>query len=336
MRMRRLVLILILITGAGLALAGCGSSAMRTVTSTETTTVTSTSTTTTTVSTSTDSAALPGTGRPTVVIGDKNFTEQFILGELYDLALSAQGFDVSLNQNIGPTSVSLQAMQDGTLSLYPEYLNTWNSEVAGYTQSFPTLARAFAAAQTWAASHGYVLLTPTPFSDTPGLGVTTDYALQNGLRTLLGLRRVAATLTLGVPLEFETSPTGLPAIEHAYGFTPASVKSILIGDQYSDLSGGSVQAAYVTTTDAQLSDPTYTLLADPRHAFGFGNVVPVVTGEAYAQEGPALASTINEVDALVSTSVMRQLNAEVDLDHETPQNVASQFLAQNGMLPNGS
>jgi osmoprotectant transport system substrate-binding protein len=326
-------LVLALITGA--ALAGCGSSATSTVTSTETTTVTTTSTTTTTVSSSIDSAALPGTGRPAVVIGDKNFTEQFILGELYDLALAAEGFDVSLTQNIGPTSVSLQAMQDGTLGVYPEYLNTWDSEVAGYKQSFPTLARAFGAAQTWATSHGYVLLTPTPFSDTPGLGVTTNFALQNGLRTLAGLRRIAATLTLGVPLEFKTSPTGLPLIEQTYGFTPASVRSVLIGDQYSALNDGTVQAAYVTTTDAQLSDPSFTLLADPRYTFGFGNAVPVLTGKVYAEEGPAFANTIDEVDALLTTSVMRQLNAEVDLDHEVPQTVASQFLAENGLMSNG-
>ena len=47
-----------------------------------------------------------------MTIGDKNFTEQFVLGELYTLALEAQGYTVALNQNIGPTSVTL-ALQKG-------------------------------------------------------------------------------------------------------------------------------------------------------------------------------------------------------------------------------
>jgi osmoprotectant transport system substrate-binding protein len=267
-----------------------------------------------------------------VAIGDKNFTEQFILGQLYQLALSAQGFSTTLSQNIGTTSVTAQAMQDGTLDIYPEYLNVFDSDIAGYSNPFSTLSAAYTAGQSWAAGNGLVLLAPTPFSDTAGIAVSTEYASQHGLRSLYGLRRVATTLTLGAPLEFQSSPSGLPAIEQAYGFLPASVQSLNIGVQYQALSAGTVQAAYVNTTDGELSSPAYTLLGDPRHAFGFGNVVPVVTGAVIAAEGPAFASTINGVDALLTTSVMRQLNAEVDLDYETPGHVARDFLQDNGLL----
>ena len=76
--------------------------------------------------------ALPGTGKPLVTIGDKNFTEQFILGELYYLALRNAGFSVQLNQNIGPISVTLQQLRTGALGMYPEYINDGNSEVAAF------------------------------------------------------------------------------------------------------------------------------------------------------------------------------------------------------------
>jgi osmoprotectant transport system substrate-binding protein len=287
-------------------------------------------------STSTVAQALPGTGRPTVAIGDKNFTEQFILGRLYQLALTAEGFSTTLSQSIGTTSVTAQAMQDGTLDIYPEYLNVFDSDIAGYSNPFPnpfrTLSAAYTAGQSWAAGNGLVLLAPTPFSDSAGIAVSSEYASQHGLRSLYGLRRVATTLTLGAPLEFQSSPSGLPAIEQAYGFLPASVRSLNIGVQYQALSAGTVQAAYVSTTDGELSSPAYTLLGDPRHVFGFGNVVPVATDAVIAAEGPAFASTINGVDALLTASVMRQLNAEVDLDYETPEKVARDFLQDNGLL----
>src|SRR5947209_7483741 len=64
----------------------------------------------------TQTTTLPGTGKPQVTIGDKNFTEQFVLGELYYQALKAQGFPVLINQNIGPTEVTIQALQTGRLS----------------------------------------------------------------------------------------------------------------------------------------------------------------------------------------------------------------------------
>src|SRR5436305_8998192 len=70
---------------------------------------------------------LPGADKPPVTIGDKNFTEQFVLGELYYQALKAQGFTVYLNRNIGPTEVRVQALESGRLALYPEYLDIWNA-----------------------------------------------------------------------------------------------------------------------------------------------------------------------------------------------------------------
>src|ERR1700736_5428613 len=73
-----------------------------------------------TTSSSTTTRVLPGTGKPGGRIGDKNFTEQFVLGSLYQQALKAQGFTVDLNRNIGPTEVTIQALQSGRLDMYPE------------------------------------------------------------------------------------------------------------------------------------------------------------------------------------------------------------------------
>ncbi|MBV8429823.1 MAG: hypothetical protein JO244_01585, partial [Solirubrobacterales bacterium] len=88
---------------------------------------------------------LPGQGKPTVTIGDKNYTEEFNLGELYYEALQAQGFPVQINQNIGATSVTLQALASGQLGMYPEYLNVWDSQVAGLTRQFRTRHAAYVA-----------------------------------------------------------------------------------------------------------------------------------------------------------------------------------------------
>jgi osmoprotectant transport system substrate-binding protein len=94
-----------------------------------------------------------------------------------------------------------------------------------------------------------------------------------------------------------------------------------------------VQAADVNTTDGQLITGNYALLGDPLHVFGWGNVVPVVPIRVLQAEGPAFAATINKVTALLSTAVMRQLNAAVDVSGETPTVVAQQFLIAHGLLP---
>lgn len=315
--------------GLALLLAGCGSGTSHGSGAATETATTSTSTSTTS---STSTTALPGTGKPAVVLGDKNTTEQFILGELYDLALSAQGYSVTLTRNIGPPSVTYQALQQGNLNLYPEYLNVWDTQVVRSTNPIRSVDDAYLVGQTWAAEHQLELLVPSPGSDTDGIAVTTAYANANRLRTLAGLNRVSPTLKIGVPLQFAQSSTGLPALEETYNFTPSSTSTIVIGDQYKDLQAGKIQAAYVQTTDAQLSTSQFRLLGDPRHVDGFGNIVPVVTASTLAAEGPTFVDTINQVDDLLTTRVLRVLNADVDLLHEDPRVVAKQFLQEHNLV----
>ena len=280
---------------------------------------------------STPTAALPGAGRPQVTIGDKNFTEQFVLGELYYQALKAQGFQVLLNRNIGPSEVTMQALQTGSLGMYPEYIDTWNATIAGDQRSFHSLRSAYRAGQDYARAHGLQLLNPTPFSDTDAIGVGLNYAVHNGLSTIRDLRTVAQSLTLGAPPQFQQG--GLPLLEQAYGFQPAAFQALEIGDQYQALDQGTVQAADVNTTDGQLTTGNYVLLQDPLRVLGWGNVVPVASAKVLQAEGPAFAETINRVSALLSLQAIRQLNAAVDLSGEDPAAVAQQFLVANGLVP---
>jgi osmoprotectant transport system substrate-binding protein len=279
---------------------------------------------------------LPGANRPAVTIGDKNFTEQFVLGELYRLALKAQGYNVTLNPNIGPTEVTVRAMESGRLDMYPEYLGTWNSVVAADPRSYRSAAAAYQAAQHYALAHGLLLLDPTPFSDTTAIGVTDAYADQNRLQTIGDLRKVATTMTLGAPPQFQQRPDGLPAIEQTYGVVPAAFKALEVGAQYPALDQGSVQAAAVTSTDGELASGNYKLLSDPSNVFGWGNAVPIVSAKVADAEGPAFTRTINRVSALLSTAAIRQLNAAVDISHQTPTAVAKQFLLDHGLIPHGT
>jgi osmoprotectant transport system substrate-binding protein len=176
-----------------------------------------------------------------------------------------------------------------------------------------------------------VLLPPTPFSDTSGIAVTSQYAQQNGVTSLPDLAS-GPRIVIGAPLPFQTDSDGLPALAHAYGLHPAYFQPIDDGLQYFWLDTGDVQAAYVNTTDPQLEGPQYQELADPKHVFGFGNVVPVTTPHVLAVEGPAFVSTIERIDALLTTTAMRGLNAEVTLDNHNPTSVAIQFLQGNDIL----
>jgi osmoprotectant transport system substrate-binding protein len=312
---------------SALLIAGCGGATSGSTPATSTTAAAATTTTTT---------PLPGVGKPPVIIGDKNFTEQFVLGELYAEALTAQGYSVQVNQDIGPVEVTLPALTTGRLAMYPEYLGEWDYVVAHHHGGFRSAAAALLAGRHYAISRGMALLDPTPFSDTSAIAVTLAYAEQHRLRTIADLRNVAASLVMGGPPQFEDGRNYLPLVEQVYGFAPHSYQSLDIGSQYQNLANGTIEAADVNTTDGELASGNYVLLGDPRNVFGWGQAVPVVPMKVLQAEGPAFAATINDVTALLTTNVMRWLNGQVDNAHRDPAGVAREFLETHGVIPPGS
>lgn len=277
-------------------------------------------------------SSLPGHNRPLIVMGDMNTPEQFIIGQLYQLALQQAGYSVNLTRNLGPPSIRRAALKLGSLDLYPEYLGQWNSYVARLHRRFRTLAASYAAGSAYARRHGLVLLKPTPFSDTSGVAVTAEYARENHVYSIPQLAHTTA-IAFGAPIEFQTIADGLPVLAGVYHLRPGYVQNIDVGLQYAWLNSGNVQATYSNTTDAQLSEPRYVELRDPKHVFGFGNVVPVTTRHVLEVEGPAFRRTIDRVDALLTLQAMRGLNREYVMSGHNPTEIAVEFLQGNGILP---
>lgn len=315
-----------LVAGGGSAPAAAGMAATTAVTTAASTTLTQPPVKIDPVTTTTPAADLPGAGKPTIQLGDMNTPEQFVLGALYSVALSSEGYTVHLSRNIGPTYISQNAVKQGTLDIYPQYLNDWDRVVAHLHTRFTSLPAAYGAGASYGLAHGYQLLLPTPGSDTSGFAVTSQFARENHVGSLADLAKLPL-LTFGKPIPFG----GLWRAERAYGFKAGVVQSVDTGTQYESLTSGSVQVAYVATTDPQLSGPGFTLLKDPKHVYGFGNIVPVTTPAAVKAEGPAFAAIINRVDALLTTRALQGLNNEVM--HSDATRVAEEFLQGNGVLP---
>jgi osmoprotectant transport system substrate-binding protein len=304
---------------AALALAACGSSKKKPASSSATSTTQSTA------------SGQPGKGKPPVTIGDKNFTEEYVLGELYAQALRAKGFTVKLDKNIGTTEITIKALKSGQLDMYPEYMGIWLTSVAHDAKIYPTADAAYAAAKANAAKSGFTMLTRTPFTDVDALAVLPATAKKYGLSSVADLKKVKG-LTLGAPPEFRNRLTGLVGLKNVYGITGVNFKPLAIGLQYQALDAGKIQAADVFTTDGQLQRGKYKVLPDPKNVFGFQNVVPVVNSNTLKAEGPAFTATLEAVSAKLTTAAMQKMNAAVDLDKQDPAAVAKAFLQANGLI----
>jgi osmoprotectant transport system substrate-binding protein len=270
-------------------------------------------------------------GPAPIRLGTKNFTEQYILGELYAQAMRAKGIRVDLKSDVGSSEIVDQAMQIGSLDMYPEYTGVLLSEIAGRTDRPDSADAAYEAARAFERGRGYELLARTPFTDSNALAVTPATAREHGLRAIGDLAKIPGGAVIGAPPEFRTRFEGLEGLRSRYGLRDARVTAMPIGRQYEALDSGKVDAAAVFTTDGMLEEGEYVILRDPRRLFSFQNVAPVVRASVLKRV-PGIARAVDPVSAKLSTEAMRRMNAEVDIEGKDPAAVAEAFLRAQGLL----
>jgi osmoprotectant transport system substrate-binding protein len=307
----------VLVVALSIGLAACGSSKKSSSSSSS-------------ASTPAPAASGPGVGKPAITVGDKNFSEENILGALYAQALQAKGYKVTLKDNVGSSEIIYKALTANQIDMYPEYTGVLLSAVAGQTRNPPSATAAYSQAKTFVEGHGLALLKPTPFFDTNAFATLPGYAKQHNLKSIGDLKPLGKSVKLGGAPEFATRTEGLPGIKKEYGVDPTFVP-IAIELSYKALEGGQVHVQNVFTTDGQLLSGKFALLADPKHVFGFQNVAPVVRRSVVAAEGPAFAETLDKVSALLTIKAIQQMNQAVSVEKQTPASVAQQFLRANGL-----
>lgn len=276
-------------------------------------------------------ASQPGKGKPAITMGAKNFTEQFILGELYSQALKAKGFTVSLKSNIGSSEIIDKALKSGDVDVYPEYTGVIATELAGTKDQPRSEQDTYDVAQKFETKRGFTLLDRTPFFDADGLAVKPAYAQKNGLRTIADLKKVGK-FSYGAPPENRTRFQGLKGMQDVYGLKQVDFKPLSIGLQYTALDADKIDVAAIFTTDAKLAGGKYTVLEDTEGIFGFQNVAPVVSKKTLDAQGPEFARTLNAVSAKLTNNAMQTMNSAVDISKKKPADVAKQFLAANALV----
>jgi osmoprotectant transport system substrate-binding protein len=263
-------------------------------------------------------------------LGDKNFDEEYLLGALYQQALQAKGYTVTLKGNIGSSEIIWKALKGGQIQMYPEYTGTLLTAIAGDTKPPTSAQQTYSLAQAYVKKNGFELLSQTPFYDADGLATTPSYAKANSLKTIADLKKLSK-VTYGAPAENRTRFDGLVGLEQVYGLHNLQFVPLAEGLNYKALDSGQVKVATIFTTDPQLQSGKYTVLTDSKKLFGFQNVAPVVKQSVVTAEGPAFAQTVNKVSSLLTLQAIIKMNAAVQLDQQSPATVAHAFLAANGL-----
>ena len=277
------------------------------------------------------SASAVGTGK-SLTLGTKDFTEEFVIGALYRLALQAKGYTVNYKPNIGATEVIDKALTSGQIDAYPEYTGESAVTVAGINTIAKSPQQEYDLAKAFYAKRGQSMSAMTPFFDTDAIAVTKAYAAKYGLKTTADLNKIPH-FVLGARPEFQGRQEGAVGLQKVYGLHNFSFKSLALGLQYQALDSGAVNAADVFTTDPQLASGKYVVLTDPKNVFGFQNIALVInTKKLNELGGQQFMSIINQVNALLTTPAIIAMNKAVAIDKQQSQDVAKTFLSANHII----
>lgn len=251
---------------------------------------------------------LPGPKRGQVTVGSANFPENVLLADIYVSALKAKGVKVGVKFDVGSREVLYQQVQQGSVTVLPEY----NGALLAYLDS-----------KTRAATTGEVdaelraklppqleILDSSSAEDKNALVVTAATAAQDHLASIADLAPFAPTMVIGGTPEFKERYQGLPGLKDKYGLTFKDFSSLDTAGPITvkALADGVVQVATLFTTDPNIASHGFKVLADPEQVFSAQNVTPLAYRDSMT---PVATATLNAVSARLDTAALAGMMAQI-------------------------
>ena len=267
-------------------------------------------------------------------IGSKDFTEQRVLGEIFAQGLAAAGYDIDTELNLGDEQTALKAIESGTIDAYPEYTGTALLSFFGVEADAlpkdPT--QAYEQAKEGFTEKNLTAFEPTPFTSSNEVAVTQDTATEMNLKTISDLKPVAGDLTMYGSPECRQRLDCLLGLQTIYGLKFKKFVPVDIALRHEVLTKGQADVSIVFTTDPQIEREQFVLLEDDKGMFPPYNSTLVMRNEIAEQGGAAMEELIAQVNEGLTDEAMQELNARVDLDKKTPEEVAGEYLSETGLV----
>jgi osmoprotectant transport system substrate-binding protein len=286
-------------------------------------------------------AAAGGTAKGTELtgltgdVGGKDFSEQYILANITSQLLNAHGATTKANTTVVGSSNVRTALESDAFLGYWEYSGTSWITYNGNTAPVLGVEAQFEATKTADAKKGIAWLDPAPLNNTYAFAILSEKAKSFGVKTLSDVAKLpVADQTFCIESEFSTRDDGWPGLKKAYGITaPDSNVSMLdTGVIYTTTAkGDTCNFGEVFQTDGRIKALDLTVMADDKAFF------PVYQGaftlkQTTLDKYPAIAAVMAEIAPMLTTEEMQVLNAKADVDGEAPEDIATAWLTEKGLI----
>jgi osmoprotectant transport system substrate-binding protein len=284
-----------------------------------------------------------------ITMGSKDFTEQLILGYIGLKALEATGASVTDQVGLASTNAARSALVNGEIDMYWEYTGTNYITHLGNTDPPDDPQELFNTVQQAELEKNDLRLLepPAPMNNTYALAVREEVYNEDSeqydedLAQMEKLSDIGQLLeenpdkaTVCVDSEFAARDDGLPGMEETYGyeFPDSNVSRFQEGVIYQRADQGDpCNFGEVFTSDGRVAALDLKVLEDDKGFFPLYNPTINVREEVY-QENKALSDLFRPISEKITLETMQELNARVDEGGENPEDVAEDWLTNEGFI----
>jgi len=269
-----------------------------------------------------------------IVVGSKNFTESFVLGELIAQQIETHThLKVERRFYLAGTYICQQAILAGRIDVYPEYTGTALTAILKQQATNDNADVYQRVKSEYEHRFGLTLGPAFGFNDTFAMEIRGEDARRLNIRTLSQAAKFTPQWHAGFGYEFMERPDGYRGLAAIYGLRFAEQPRIMdLGLLARALKDHQIDFAAGNATDGLIPAMDFFVLADDKHYFPPYEAVPVIR-EQTIQQHPEVAQTLAELADKISDAEMQQLNYAVDGQHRDTQDVVREFLKQKHLVP---
>ncbi len=266
---------------------------------------------------------------PEIVIRGQDFSEAITLAEVYGQYLQGLGYEVDILTPAGFRDEAIQGIETGELNMIVDYIGGSQTALAPDEPSSGDPEEVMEVIRPAYAELGATVLDFTPAVDGDAFVVRGDLEAETISDVAdLGLVLGASAQCFERPQCFigYTDPD-------IYGIEFADTQTIEFGPLLGEaLSAEEVDAVVWNDTAPQIGEFGFKVLEDDQGLHPAQNVAPILRDEVVEAYGEDLTNAINELSALIETEDLLAWNTETDLQFRESDDVALEWLEDNGLL----
>ncbi|MGP4075204.1 ABC transporter permease/substrate-binding protein [Halobacillus sp. K22] len=277
--------------------------------------------------------AFGGKAKNDLVLGAKLGSEPAILINMYKLLIEEEtDLSVGLRPNLGKTDLVFSALQEGSIDIYPEFTGTAIVSLLDEQANSNEPQEVYQQAKEgMAETYDMAFLEPMKFNNTYAVATTQELAERYNLETIGDLKQVEDQITAGFTLEFNDRQDGYQGMKEVYDLNLGEVRTMDPGLRQGAIKDGEVDIIDAYATSGYMVDLNLKVLEDPENLFPPYQGAPLMRQETLDRY-PEVQDALNQLGGKITGDKMRQMNYQVDFEDRSPEEVAREYLVNEGLI----